>query len=103
MAPHYVGVGVSKMVLLVICADLVWLKQLCTVATSEGRKHDAMLLRLSGLLGQLQSPNFYDDAGNVLYGDPTREHLIFPFKGDNISDIVKTFNMEMSKVRQCIE
>lgn len=73
----------------------------------EGRRHDAMLLRLSGLLDQLQGPNFVDAGGNpyVIYGDPaypTREHLISPFKGANLNGI-EDFNFQMSQVRQCVE
>lgn len=38
----------------------------------EGRRHDAMLPRSSGLQDQLHGENVYDETGNpyVLYGDP---------------------------------
>lgn len=74
----------------------------------EGRRHDAILLRFSGLLNQIQGGNFIDGEGNpyVLYGDPaypTREHLIAPFKGANLTPLEEAFNFNMKKVRQCVE
>lgn len=74
----------------------------------EVRRHDAILLRFSGLLNQLQDGNFIDTEVNpyVLYGDPaypTMEHLISPFKCGNLTQLEEAFNLNMSKVRHIVE
>lgn len=71
----------------------------------EGRRHDAGILRLSGLLGELDTMK--DTAGNnmCIYGDaayPLNKCLMTPFKGV-ITDEEKLFNKRMSKVRVTVE
>ena len=72
----------------------------------EGRRHDCYLLRMSGLLNQLEQRSF-DTAGRVMciYGDPAyplRPHLQSPFKG-NLTPQQHDYNKSMSSVRISVE
>ena len=65
------------------------------------------MLRLSGLLGQLEQYSF-DQAGNPLciYGDPAyplRIHLQAPFRAGHLTADEEAFNSSMSKVRSSVE
>ena len=72
----------------------------------EGRRHDCYMLRLSGLLRELEQRS-YDPAGEVMciYGDrayPLRAHLQAPFKG-NLTPDQEAYNKSMSSVRITVE
>ena len=76
----------------------------------EGQRHDARILRMSGLLDQLaqhiprHGPNPNDVF--VLYGDsayPLRAYLQAPFGGAHITPAERQFNSLMSKSRICVE
>ncbi|XP_071946235.1 uncharacterized protein [Antedon mediterranea] len=73
----------------------------------EGRRHDAFLLRESGLLTELEARS-HDPQGNVLcvYGDPAyplRPQLQAPFPTVRITPEQVAFNAAMSKVRISVE
>ena len=73
----------------------------------EGKRHDSGMLRLSGLLEQLQAHSF-DRAGNTLciYGDPAyplRPHLQAPLRGNNLRNDQIEWNKSMSAVRVPVE
>ena len=73
----------------------------------EGRRHDVIMLRESGLLNQLENlPLAENGQPFVIYGDPAypvRQHIISPFKGANRTPLQADFNAAMSRVRQCVE
>ena len=78
-----------------------------TLIFTEGKRHDSMMLQMSGLLGQL-SQYSHDSAGNPLciYGDPAyplRAHLQAPCRNVGITPDQLAFNAFMSKVRSAIE
>ena len=73
----------------------------------EGRKHDAGMLRMSGLLEQLER-YMTGNHGEIyaLYGDPAyplRSHLMTPFQGAALTEEEKVFNKKMSSVRTTVE
>ena len=73
----------------------------------EGKCHDSGMLRMSGLLEQLQVHSF-DRAGNILciYGDPAyplRPHLQAPFRENNLTNDQIEWNKSMSAVRVSVE
>ena len=74
---------------------------------TEGRSHDAGILRRSGLLQQLEEHcNTPDGQPLCIYGDPAypiRPHLQAPYKHNNLSDAEKDFNKAMSSVRVSVE
>ena len=75
---------------------------------SEGRKHDAGMLRESGLLPMLQH-NAISPTGQPLcvYGDPAyplRVHLQAPFRqGVRFTPQMAAYNKSMSEVRVSVE
>ena len=74
----------------------------------EGRRHDCALLRLSGLLPNLENMPQRDRNGQryCLYGDPAypiRDQLVPPYRGANITPLQQLFNSRMSSVRECVE
>lgn len=74
---------------------------------SEGKRHDSGMLRMSGLLDNLQQHSF-DTSGQPLciYGDPAyplRIHLQGPYKGGQLTFDQEEFNSSMSKVREAVE
>ena len=74
----------------------------------EGRRHDCALLRLSGLMDQLEERQWRTADGQcfALYGDPAypiRDYLLSPFKGAHLTDEESAFNQAMSSVRECVE
>ncbi len=62
----------------------------------EGRRHDAQMLRESGILPILENNmNNAQAQPFSLYGDPAyplRAHLIAPFKGANLTAAQQEFN-----------
>ena len=73
----------------------------------EGKRHDAGMLRMSGLLGLLEG-HCNTAAGEPLciYGDPAyplRRHLQAPYREGNLTDDQKAFNSSMSSVRVAVE
>jgi len=76
----------------------------------EGCRHDAGMLRDSGLLGTLERVAF-NPAGNVLclYGDPAyplRPNLMCPYRVGEVPVLtadMRAFNEAMSSVRVCVE
>lgn len=74
---------------------------------SEGRKHDAGMLRDSGLLEMLEQNAFAPDGRQMcLYGDPAyplRTHLQAPFRMVQQNADMQAFNKSMSAVRISVE
>ena len=73
----------------------------------EGKRHGSGMLRMSGLLEQLQVHSF-DREGNILciYGDPAYPlytHLEAPFRGNNLSNDQIEWNKSMNAVRVSVE
>ena len=72
----------------------------------EGRRHDAFILGVSGLLPQLRKITKPDGEPYVVYGDPAygmSAHVISPFKGAHLTQLQQQFNRLMSEVRVCVE
>nr|CAI5849524.1 unnamed protein product [Callosobruchus analis] len=72
----------------------------------EGRRHDAGILRESGLYGQLEDTTVFPDAHFVIYGDQAygiRELILCPFPGLNLNPAQEMFNNSMSTVREAVE
>ena len=68
---------------------------------SEGKKHDAGMLRDSGLLADLENHAF---SPLCLYGDPAyplRVHLQAPFGDARLTPDMEAFNQSMSRVSVC--
>ena len=73
----------------------------------EGRRHDASMLRASGLLDKLQDNMIRPDGGvYCLYGDagyPLLPHVLSPFRGNALSAEEQVFNRQMSEARVSVE
>ena len=73
----------------------------------EGKRHDAGMLRESGLMDQLeQYMTMADGTIYSLYGDPAyplRPHLLAPYRGGVITAEQALFNKRMSAVRVTVE
>ena len=72
----------------------------------EGRRHDAFILGISGLLPQLGRITKPDGEPYVVYGDPAygmSAHIISPFKGAHLTQLQQQFNHKMSEVRVSVE
>lgn len=72
----------------------------------EGRRHDAFILGVSGLLPQLERINKPDGEPYVVYGDPAygvSRHIISPFRSARLTDLQQQFNRDMSEVRVSVE
>ena len=73
----------------------------------EGKRHDAGMLRESGLMDQLeQHMTMADSTIFSLYGDPAyplRPHLLAPYRGGIITPDQALFNKRMSTVRVTVE
>ena len=72
----------------------------------EGRRHDAGMLQLSGLLPEMQA-HMRRNHQEVysLYGDPAyplSQHLLRPFSNPQ-GQLEAEFNRKISSVRQCVE
>ena len=77
------------------------------VLLTEGKRHDSAMLRMSGLLDQLEQYSF-NQTGHPLciYGDPAyplRVHLQAPYKKGHLTADEEAFNSSMSKVRSSVE
>ena len=73
----------------------------------EGKRHDSMMLAMSGLLPSL-TQHAIDRNGNPLciYGDPAYPHrpqLQTAFKGANVTPIQNQWNHAMNKTRTSVE
>ena len=73
----------------------------------EGKRHDSSMLRMSGLLNELQQYS-YKRNGDILciYGDPgypLRPQLQGPFKGARLTLDQEAWNTSMSKARVKVE
>ena len=74
----------------------------------EGRRHDAAMLVMSGLLGQLEQHSYAPNGQALcIYGDPAyplREHLQCPFlQRQGLTLEQQAFNQSMSQVRVSVE
>ena len=77
------------------------------VFAPEGRRHDAGMLRMSGLLTELNH-HAYSPTGQPLciYGDPAyplRIHLQAPYRNAHLTAEQQSFNSSMSTVRTAVE
>ena len=71
-----------------------------------GRRHDAGMLRESGLLGHLEAECNFNGRPLPIYGDkgyPFRPHLMRPFPGRQLTEDQVRKNYIMSTVRQSVE
>ncbi|KIJ45994.1 hypothetical protein M422DRAFT_165640, partial [Sphaerobolus stellatus SS14] len=73
----------------------------------DGRRHDEMVFKESGLLELLQK-HFWTPTGEQLYiyGDPAYSvgpHVMSPYKGAGITPEQQAFNTAMSRVREPVE
>lgn len=73
----------------------------------EGRRHDAGMLKDSGLLTSLQR-YAHNPRGDILciYGDPAyplRPHLMCPYRDNPLTPQMQAFNTMMSEVRASVE
>jgi hypothetical protein len=71
-----------------------------------GRRHDARMLRESGLMDMLALHCKFEDKGFRVYGDPAygmSDHIASPFKGVHLSREQLDFNKRMSSVRVSVE
>lgn len=72
----------------------------------EGRRHDAFMLRESGILQALGNLPHFNNVPYALYGDPAyplRPQLLCPFRGARLTQQQQDFNTTMSSCRQCVE
>ncbi|KAJ8915379.1 hypothetical protein NQ315_008266 [Exocentrus adspersus] len=88
----------------VVCPDGITVS---AIGAFPGRRHDAGILRESGLYNQLEeNMQFPDGTTYVLYGDQAygiRELLMCPFPGRGVNEAQQNFNVSMSTVRQAVE
>jgi nuclease HARBI1 len=71
-----------------------------------GRRHDARMLRESGLYEQLETYANCDGHPMHLYGDPAyplTSYILSPYKGSQVNNDEAEFNRRMSSVRECVE
>ena len=77
------------------------------VTLTEGKHHDAGMLRMSGLLDQLQQFSHSPaDQPLCIYGDPAyplRINLQAPYKAAHLTQDQEAFNSSMSDVRSAME
>lgn len=77
------------------------------VVFTEGVRHDAGMLRMSGLLEALEQYSYSPtDQPLCLYGDlayPMRVHLQVPYQGARLTNNEQSFNASMSTVRTAVE
>ena len=76
-------------------------------SSTEGKSHDAGMLRKSELLQKLEEHcTTQDEHPLCIYGDPAyplRLHLPAPYKHNNLTEEEKQFDKAMSSVRVSIE
>lgn len=71
-----------------------------------GRRHDAFMLSVSGLLSKLDSLTRQVGSPFVIYGDPAypiSSTILAPYKGSSLTAQQQQFNTEMSRVRVSVE
>jgi hypothetical protein len=72
-----------------------------------GRRHDARILRESGLIQKLENLQDIEEGLTYrVYGDPaysSNRYTLSPFRGANINDQEQAFNTTMSRVRESVE
>ena len=77
------------------------------VTLTEGKRHDAGMLQMSGLLDQLQQFSHSPAAQPLcIYGDPAyplRIHLQAPYKAAHLTQDLEAFNSSMGDVRSVVE
>ena len=77
------------------------------VAVSEGKNHDAGMLRDSGLLADLELHAISPTGEPIcLYGDqayPLRVHLQAPFRDARLTPEMEAFKQSMSRIRVSVE
>ena len=77
------------------------------LVSTEGRKHDAAMLRDSNLLAALEEHAFSPVGDPMcIYGDPAyplRLHLQAPFRERVLTPQMQAFNKSMSSVRESVE
>ena len=100
-----------------MCLLNLWLTELidwsidpccCFLTHTEGKKHDAAMLKDSGLLDDLERNAFSPVTGEAMciYGDPAyplRLHLQQPFREAPPTAPMEQFNKSMSSVRSSVE
>lgn len=72
----------------------------------KGRRHDAFVLSISGILDKLQHFTQPNGQPYVLYGDPAygvSQNVISPFRGQQLTQAEEDFNKSMSAVRISVE
>ena len=72
----------------------------------EGRRHDAFMLSVSGLLDKLRPLDQSNGVPYVLYGDPAYglcRNIVSPFRGVYLTPQEQEFNQKMSAVRVSVE
>jgi hypothetical protein len=89
---------------LVVTADGIIIRVFGPV---EGRHHDVMLLRESGLTDILEE-HFWGPSGEMyfVYGDSAYQmvgHVMAPFKGAYVTEAECAWNMKMSQIREPVE
>ena len=71
-----------------------------------GRRHDAYMLRVSGLENKLATITKPDNSPYIIYGDPAyglSRTILAPYRGCQLTTQQKDFNKAMSSVRVSVE
>ena len=71
-----------------------------------GRRHDAYMLRVSGLQAKLATITKPDGSPYIIYGDPAygvSPTILAPYHGSQLTPQQEDFNREMSRVRVSVE
>ena len=72
----------------------------------SGRRHDAYMLRVSGLQSKLATITKPDGSPYIVYGDPAyglSRTILAPFRGSHLTSQEQDFNRAMSQVRISVE
>ena len=91
---------------LYICFNSKWSDIAHMFGPLEGRRHDAIMLSVSGLPNKLRSFNRPDGHPYVLYGDPAfgvMRNILSPYRSSNLTPTRQEFNENMSAVRVMVE
>ena len=71
-----------------------------------GRRHDAYMLRMSGLENKLATITKPDSSPYIIYGDPAygqSRTILTPYRGCQLTTQQQDFNKAMSSVRVSVE
>ena len=71
-----------------------------------GHRHDAFMLRASGLQNKLATITKQDGSPYVIYGDPAygiSRTILAPYRGSRLTPQQQAFNTAMSSVRMSVE